>query len=1273
MSQNLLPLFWDLASIEATERHKATTLLLRTLGQFQMEFVETHGLDPREIQCRTPDDLTKYWCPDVVYTFRRLMQGLSSPRKGARQGFGLALTELLQRFRGFAVDLVVELLNQTTVVPPGCKGQEERDFLFGRLFGYLAIIQSGMLTRSTMLEEDVARVVQGLLEVAHAKSFLLLPGYQALICLLRTFRTVEGQGSQVAEQLVKSVLAQGLTTAEALDAVLTAQRWYPELDYSTLLPNTWHTGCMLALDNIPRVEHVLLNSWAPDRLDTHAIWHTILAIYFPTTDSDDSTPSPSKDNPWLKDRAPFHVLWDLLVENGYSQAKATVHRKATSFLLFGDVLRYIYPADVSALFTPELSNVFFKSLNAKQESLHKAAQELLKTILKRVQERPSLGFPILTQLYPLGRSSRVPKAMQGKTLDALLLNLSETDVSTYVTSLMKTFVQPTQPKAPIADEIKDQIIDKQRQTTLEELLAVVTHNRVRVSEPLYQRALAFYVVHGFFVLERPVSSKLVSNPWPLPTVPISDDVASLCREHCLVLINSIPEVLYNRQMATFSEAKRAGNTQQPITKPTRQNTTVLSNGETWAQYVLQVVKRIFGQDHVGRYRQPLDQSAQEALAITDDTLQAVHDPKKKKSTKARLAEETQTYLFDTLLSQLYLLLLHEPEEYLEVARDVRQCYEKAFNPTHRPVRRSQRRKTQTTETNGPLDDGTSSRADSEGGAQSSQEIAPVDVLLDIVISFLSKAKESLSLLAYRMFTLLAEQLTPSAINLLFEVLLTQENSTEEQELFEMESDQSMDMEEMTEFNVLQPESGSEADEDHIVANADGQLAVVSDSNNQDEEEEDSDVEDLSDDDWGDDGPQQDNGENAAMNDLRQRVQDALGDMALNPTEEDNSSDEELLDDDQMMAFDAKLSEIFAHRKSAQKEKKQITTFLVTFKCRVLELVTIFLKGHSDHALVPECIVPLMDLVTSTGQSPRLRQIHQKAMGILRSRIGSLKVVPQGVEPHRATEITDQVLKRAKLFIEGPPQAKLLTDLCLYLIRIVDASNLKKPQREMAKAVQTHATRYLTSHKGVFPMDEFMRVYQRFPFLALHESAALVKLGHPQACVNSFRTSQTYLIFLHTVLGLTQKPSVDGLVLLEQALPGLRDALTDLLTFAVSDQNPQHQVVNAARLRDIMMNVLSMLQKARPMVNKYLSQETGKAKSRKSTTTVGTKLTSVPDLWNSEAFMEALLGLLNPKSGGFSSFAMHSIAIAYTKCLGLTGVDLPKPEVGPSSKKRKTNK
>ncbi|KAJ1958616.1 DNA-directed DNA polymerase, partial [Dispira parvispora] len=1261
MSQNLLPLFWDLASIEAAERHKATTLLLRTLGQFQKEFVESHDLDPREIQCRTPNDLTKYWCPDMVYTFRRLLQGLSSPRKGARQGFGLALTELLQRFQGFTVELVAGSLEQTTVVPPGCKGQEERDFLFGRLFGYLAIIQSGMLTRSTNLEEDVTRVVQGVLEVAHAKSFLLLPGYQALICLLRTFRTVEDQGSQVAEQVVKLVLAQGLTTAESLDVVLTAQRWYPQLDYSDLLQNTWQTGCVLALENIPRVEQVLMNSWVPDRLDTHAIWHTILEIYFPPTDSDGSTPSSSDANPWLKDRAPFHILWDLLVEHGYSQAKATVHRKAASFLLLGDVLRYIYPTNVSALFTPELSNIFFKSLNAKQESLHKAAQDLLKTILKRVQERPSLGFPILTQLYPLGRSSRVPKAMQGKTLDALLLNLSETDISTYVTSLMKTFIQPNQPKAQMADEIKDQIVDKQRQTTLEELLAVVTHNRVRVSESLYQRALTFYIVHGFFVLERPVSSQLVSDPWPLPTVPISDDLASVCREHCLVLINSIPEVLYNRQMASFLEAKRAGNAQPPVTKPTRQSTTVMSNGETWAQYVLQVVKRISGQDHVGRYRQPLEQSAREALAITDDTLQAVHDPKKKKSTKARLAEETQTHLFDTLLSQLYLLLLHDPEEYLEVARDVRQCYEKAFNPAHRPVRRSQRRKTQTTETNGVVDDGTSSRAESEGGAPSDQEIAPVDVLLDIVISFLSKTKESLSLLAYRMFTLLAEQLTPSAINLLFEVLLTQENSTEEQELFQMESDQDEEMEEATEFNVLQAESGSEADEEQVVADADGQSAAESGSDNQDDD--DSDGEDLSDDDWDEDDLQQDGGETAAMDDLRRRVQDALGDMALNPTEEeDNSSDEELLDDDQMMAFDAKLSEIFSHRKSAQKEKKQIKTYLVTFKCRVLELVAIFLKGHSDHALVPECIIPLMDLVTSTGESPRLRQIHQKAMGILRSRIGSLKVVPQGVEPHRAVEITDQVLKRAKPFMEGPPQAKLLTDLCLYLIRIVDAGNLKKPQREMAKVVQTHATRYLTSHKGAFPMDEFMRVYQRFPFLALHESEALVKLGHPQVCVNSYRTSQTYLILLHTVLGLTQKPSVEGLVLLEQALPGLRDALTALLTFAVSDQNPQHQVVNAARLRDIMMNVLSLLQKARPMVNKYLSQEVGKAKSRKSTTTAGSKLVPVPDVWNNEAFTEALVGLLNPKSGGFSSFAMHSIAMAYTKCLEITGVDLPKPEV-----------
>ena len=62
----------------------------------------------------------------------------------------MALTRLLTVVSKIRTDAVVEKLQEAMTVSNKLKGQEKRDAILGRLFGYLAIIRSGRLSSHTV-------------------------------------------------------------------------------------------------------------------------------------------------------------------------------------------------------------------------------------------------------------------------------------------------------------------------------------------------------------------------------------------------------------------------------------------------------------------------------------------------------------------------------------------------------------------------------------------------------------------------------------------------------------------------------------------------------------------------------------------------------------------------------------------------------------------------------------------------------------------------------------------------------------------------------------------------------------------------------------------------------------------------------------------------------------------------------------------------------------------------------------------------------------------
>lgn len=93
-----LNFFWQLASLDPAKRLDTAVSLLSTLAEFQEQHVQSTQPKYAETLAAhsgNQDDWKILLAEDVSYAIIRLIKGLSSARDGARQGFSLALSEVI--------------------------------------------------------------------------------------------------------------------------------------------------------------------------------------------------------------------------------------------------------------------------------------------------------------------------------------------------------------------------------------------------------------------------------------------------------------------------------------------------------------------------------------------------------------------------------------------------------------------------------------------------------------------------------------------------------------------------------------------------------------------------------------------------------------------------------------------------------------------------------------------------------------------------------------------------------------------------------------------------------------------------------------------------------------------------------------------------------------------------------------------------------------------------------------------------------------------------
>ncbi|EEA26180.1 DNA-directed DNA polymerase [Talaromyces marneffei ATCC 18224] len=227
-----------------------------------------------------------------------------------------------------------------------------------------------------------------------------------------------------------------------------------------------------------------------------------------------------------------------------------------------------------------------------------------------------------------------------------------------------------------------------------------------------------------------------------------------------------------------------------------------------------------------------------------------------------------------------------------------------------------------------------------------------NALVEILLSFASKPSKLFRRMSEQVFGVFADQITADGLQSLISVIEVKENLAGQQEMFDQQDDDEDEDEDMEDADSL--------DSDVEVVDADEEGSDDdSDDEDDEEEEEEEDEEEL-----------------AAFD---AKLAEALGTHHPN---DDNSSSDADMNDDEMEAVDEMLVKVFKARQQAttkKKDKQDAKETMTNFKNRVLDFLEIYVKKCHTSVLALDLILPLLRLTRKST----VKQISQRANDVLR--------------------------------------------------------------------------------------------------------------------------------------------------------------------------------------------------------------------------------------------------------------------------------------------------
>jgi DNA polymerase phi len=299
-----------------------------------------------------------------------------------------------------------------------------------------------------------------------------------------------------------------------------------------------------------------------------------------------------------------------------------------------------------------------------------------------------------------------------------------------------------------------------------------------------------------------------------------------------------------------------------------------------------------------------------------------------------------------------------------------------------------------------------------------------DVFVEIILSFLGNPRTLFRKIGEEALSIFASEISAEGLSSLTDILDTEENLEGQKELFNQGDD-----------DAEGGGSDSDAEEDSDVEMIDGE-----DQDSEDEASEASETNDTDDSEnsGSDEEESEDDAELTQFNNLLALTLQTSKPNVDGEASED-TSDESDMDDDQMMALDPHLSQIFKQRSkttSKKKERVDAKQNVVQFKAKVLDLLAIYLEKQYSSPLTLDVLLPIVRRTRASAN----KQLAEKASKMLKtffdSRNKHKAPLPKPDDTEAAWEVLRGIHEEAKLGGGAKIHADACSSASLHIVKVL---------------------------------------------------------------------------------------------------------------------------------------------------------------------------------------------------------------------------------------------
>ncbi|DBB02081.1 TPA: DNA-directed DNA polymerase [Trebouxia sp. C0004] len=513
VGEQVLKFFWDLASLNEDARATAAAGLVAELQSIQAEFSLSSAGSKQQAT----------YAPSLMYGLKRLVRGLASGRQGARQGYALALSNLLADIPALSITEVLATMASELEVSGQAKGSEAHDQLLGQVFGYAAIIRSGL----QIDQQTAVTCAEGLTHIANKKSFLRELAANVLLELTEQLEDttlthiLEQESCGLKEWLMTSAVD---ASPEVLLLALRLWGLMPStlLKQTGLLPSNVQppsSGFFTASDMPKDAAAAAAAFFSEQHLQTvlpvlrgsssshprlHSVWPTVFALLLPgfkavkDLNAADSGEAGSKGTAAA---GQLEALWTIVVQDLFTSSH---ERKALGFQLFTILLPFLRPEQLPVVFSTHFLRCFTNNLTNSKTYLHSSAQRCAQRIVAfadKTKATPRMQTALAVALQGVGGHG-FDKLTRTTTVAKLLQNLDAASLEPYVQRLQGHFCKGSKSGSNSDD---DEEIQKARQVAVEQMCNMAAITTVPAS--VKTAVLKFLAVHAFFVVDKAALGK----------------------------------------------------------------------------------------------------------------------------------------------------------------------------------------------------------------------------------------------------------------------------------------------------------------------------------------------------------------------------------------------------------------------------------------------------------------------------------------------------------------------------------------------------------------------------------------------------------------------------------------------------------------------------------------------------------------------------------------------------------------------------------------------